>query len=173
MALHAYLDGLIPFCKRRLIGNMHAFACKENMFQQMIGSPFPAPFVVAKLPGNISCLSSCIACDWQLATTTTYVQRQVCWPWPHNRRVARYQSIKKKAPQENCSLHITVSQLDWNWPNAEENDLMLRWPTNGILVSYMLGAIYTPHAFDRFGDGNSSSFLLISTSKGGNADLPL
>jgi len=91
MALHAYLDGLIPFCKRRLIGNMHAFACKENMFQQMIGSPFPAPFVVAKLPGNISCLSSCIACDWQLATTTTYVQRQVCWPWPHNRRVARYQ----------------------------------------------------------------------------------
>ena len=68
----------IPFCKRVcLIGNMHAFACKENMFQQMIGSPFPAPFVVAKLPGNISCLSSCIACNWQQATTTTYVQRQV------------------------------------------------------------------------------------------------
>jgi len=90
--------------------------------------PFSAPFVVAKLHGNLPAHHVCKL----EAMTMTDVQRQLSWPWPHNRdeHITYGLELVIGRLEEDASIKIfffIVSEFAWHWLNAENMVLAYDW----------------------------------------------
>jgi len=89
---------------------------------------FSAPFVVAKLHGNLPAHHVCKL----EAMTMTDVQRQLSWPWPHNRdeHITYGSELVIGRLEEDASIKIfffIVSEFAWHWLNAENMVLAYDW----------------------------------------------
>ena len=128
--------------------------------------PFSAPFVVAKLHGNLPAHHVCKL----EAMTMTDVQRQLSWPWPHNRdeHITYGSEIVIGRARRRCiekNIHLHSQWICLTLTKCRDHVIGLLLISDLYLPADQIFAI----CLNRFGNGNSS--FLSPYQKGSNADL--